>query len=535
MNMSTIFNKNNIRTFIKAAKENSISTLYHRSIQYIQDSIVYPRWFAKQQPSPEDLNIQRKTSFSYNPLISIVVPTYCTPVIFLHEMIQSVLQQTYNNWELCIADASPDNSDIREELRKFSNQDTRIKIHLLPKNLGISGNTNEALALATGEYVGLLDHDDVLAPDALYEIVVALNRDSSIDVLYTDEDKITNDSHTHYYPHFKPDYNRALLRSCNYICHFFVFKRAIYEQVGLFDSSYDGSQDYNYILRCTRIAQHVYHVPKILYHWRVHPGSVAGNPEQKAYCYDAAKRALQEDLSYHNIDGNVSFSDLLGFYHITYNISSRSSLLIIAFDPDFTCDAKYSNIEIRTVCVHSFEEAVTTVQHDSSQYCIFLNHGIKSMKEDSITATVSHLQHKENGAVTYKITHKSKILGLGLTYQDNTFKGCYQNTPCTDTGYYGRATTDQYVPFCSSVAFACRHFELTEYLLHNHIHDINDLAVSYSLYLYQNNLYTLGLADCVIPYPYRTLPRISMDELNKDVYALYEPSELYSIPPYHNN
>lgn len=225
----------------------------------------YKEWFEEHKVNEEELKRQRKVDFKYQPKISIIVPTYKTPLIFLREMIDSVRHQSYQNWELCIADGSEGDKTVEKELEKYSKIDERIRYKVLDKNKGISGNTNEALELAKGEYIGLFDHDDILAPNALFEIVNAL-QEKKFDIIYTDEDKITGDSKEHIDPNFKPDFSIDLFCSHNYITHFFVVKTSIVKTVGGFRKEYDGSQDYDLMFRCIEMAESIKHIPQILYH-----------------------------------------------------------------------------------------------------------------------------------------------------------------------------------------------------------------------------------------------------------------------------
>lgn len=193
--------------------------------RYVTLDEEYGIWYDKHCCTKEELENQREYKFQFSPTISILTPVYNTPLNFFKEMIDSVCDQTYQNWELCIANASPNNQDLATILEKLQKNEERIKVIDVPENLGIAQNTNAALEIASGEYIGLLDHDDLLASNALYEIVRELNKEKQIDVLYTDEDKIDSESKTHFQPNFKPDFNIDLLRSNNYICHFFVVKK----------------------------------------------------------------------------------------------------------------------------------------------------------------------------------------------------------------------------------------------------------------------------------------------------------------------
>ena len=228
----------------------------------------YGPWFEKHKLSESELDRQRKHTFSKNPVFSVVVPAYKTPVLFLEQMIDSVRSQTYPHWELCIANASPEDQEMAAVLERYSTSDRRIKVKNLDENLGIAENTNEAFSMASGEFVGLLDHDDLLAPQALYRMAEAFNKNDTYDVFYTDEDKVTTDLSEHFQPHFKPDFNLDLLRSNNYITHFFVVRTSLVKKVGGFRKEYDGAQDYDFIFRCVERAQEICHIPEVLYHWR---------------------------------------------------------------------------------------------------------------------------------------------------------------------------------------------------------------------------------------------------------------------------
>ena len=265
-------------------------------------------------------------------------------------MIQSVRKQTYANWELCIANANPDNEEVKQILEICTKKDDRIKVVNVPENEGIAQNTNCALDIATGEFIGLLDHDDLLEENALYEIVSCLNKKKETDVLYTDEDKVTTDLDEYFSPNFKPDFNLDMLRANNYICHFFVAKKELIKKVGGFRAEYNGAQDYDLILRCTEQAQNVAHIAKILYHWRVHKESTADNPLSKMYAYEAGKKAIEGHLARSHTDGEVLQTDNLGFYRVKYPVKGKPlvSILIPNKDQVDTLDKCLRSIEERT-------------------------------------------------------------------------------------------------------------------------------------------------------------------------------------------
>lgn len=294
-------------------------------------------------PSKEELEAQRKRNFVRDITFSIVVPAFHTPEDFLRQMIESVLGQTFCGVELCIADASSDDS-VEKIVREYQKKDERIKYQRLAENKGISENTNEALKMVTGDYVGLLDHDDILESHALYEIRLALAKCPNADVLYTDEDKVSFDLQHYFEPHLKPDFNPDLLRSNNYICHFLVIKRELLEHVGSFRKEFDGAQDFDLVLRLTEKAECVVHIPKVLYHWRSHEASTAANPLSKLYAYEAGRRAVEAHLKRCGEPGVVTNTRFYGFYQTDYRITRELSMDLVLFSCNGENPKKILNI-----------------------------------------------------------------------------------------------------------------------------------------------------------------------------------------------
>ena len=360
-------NKKNIEKGINHIRKHGVKGLKEYIVSRVNASAMpYGEWFELNKPTKEELEKQKKVEFEFEPKISIIVPTYKTPINFLREMIDSVVDQTYSNWELCIADGSEGDAVVEAELEKYAKQDDRIKYILLEKNEGISGNTNAALELATGEYVGLFDHDDILAPNALYEVVKAL-QEKEYDILYTDEDKITGDGKEHNDPNFKPDFSMDLFCSHNYITHFFVVKTNIIKEIGGFRPEYDGSQDYDLMFRCIESADSIKHIPMILYHWRIHMNSVAGDPASKMYAYDAGKRAIEDHFKRIGVKAKVEHTGLWGMYHVIYETPGNPLVSIIIPNKDHTDDldkcvksiinkSEYKNIEFIIVENNSTED-----------------------------------------------------------------------------------------------------------------------------------------------------------------------------------
>lgn len=303
------------------------------------EQVPYAPWFERHKPSREELEHQRKQSrkLAHQPLISIVVPCYQTPEKYLLEMMDSVRAQTYGNWQLCLMDATPTEEVgrlIRSYCKKY--QEKRILYRHLEENLGISGNTNKGLEAAQGEWAGFLDHDDLLAPEALYEVASLINREPETEVIYSDEDQVEEERQglKHKKPHFKPDFSPDLLCSNNYITHFLCVKNSVLQQAGGFREEFDGAQDYDFILRCTEIARKTGHIPKVLYHWRVHSNSTADNPLSKTYAYEAGQRAVQEHLARTGRKGKAAQLPHFGFYRVKYEVEGEPLVSILIPNKD---------------------------------------------------------------------------------------------------------------------------------------------------------------------------------------------------------
>ena len=298
------------------------------------EEVPYGPWYENYRMKEPELEKQRKHCWGRPATISIVVPAFHTPEQFLRQMIESVQQQTYPYWELCIANGSPEDERMAEVLKEYTGADSRIWVQNLEENLGIAGNSNAALGMARGAFVGLLDHDDLLAPNALFEVAAALDKQKDADMVYTDEDKVTTDLSEHFQPHLKPDFNLDLLRSNNYVCHFTVIRRSVVELTGGFRQEYEGAQDYDFIFRCAEKSRIVLHVPEILYHWRVHQASTADNPTSKMYAYEAGKRAIEDHLARTGTAGEVSLKKDLGFYRVTYPVQKQELISIVIPNKD---------------------------------------------------------------------------------------------------------------------------------------------------------------------------------------------------------
>lgn len=453
----------------------------------------YEAWFARHKVDKRTLRRQKHAAFAQKPLISIVIPLYCTPLPYLKELLESVRRQSYENWQLCLADGSPDDK-AKEFIEKHYGREKRIVYRKLEENGGISVNTNEAVALAAGEYLMLCDHDDTLEPDALYEIVKAIN-DTGADVLYTDEDKVSMDGRHYFDPNFKPDFNLFRLRENNYICHIFVVKKSLTDETGLLWSEFDGAQDFDFILRCCEKAQKITHIPKVLYHWRCHMDSTAADPSSKAYAYEAGRKAVREHYQRLGIDAKVEMTERPGWYRSHVKVQGNPLISVIIPNKDHTDDLElclfsmtrkstYRNYEILIVENNSEKEEtfeyyrklpdrypkarVLTWEKEfnysainnfaakeaKGEYLLFLNNDVEILTPDWMEEMLQNCQQENVAAVGAKlyypddtIQHAGVVLGLG---------GIAGHIMCRaskgDPGYFGRMISVQEI---SAVTAAC--------------------------------------------------------------------------------
>lgn len=453
----------------------------------------YEAWLARHKVDKRTLRRQKHAAFAQKPLISIVIPLYCTPLPYLKELLESVRRQSYENWQLCLADGSPDDK-AKEFIEKHYGREKRIVYRKLEENGGISVNTNEAVALATGEYLMLCDHDDTLEPDALYEIVKAIN-DTGADVLYTDEDKVSMDGQHYFDPNFKPDFNLFRLRENNYICHIFVVKKSLTDETGLLRSEFDGAQDFDFILRCCEKAQKITHIPKVLYHWRCHMDSTAADPSSKAYAYEAGRKAVREHYQRLGIDAKVEMTERPGWYRSHVKVQGNPLISVIIPNKDHTDDLElclfsmtrkstYRNYEILIVENNSEKEEtfeyykklpdrypkarVLTWEKEfnysainnfaakeaKGEYLLFLNNDVEILTPDWMEEMLQNCQQEDVAVVGAKlyypddtIQHAGVVLGLG---------GIAGHIMCRasreDPGYFGRMISVQEI---SAVTAAC--------------------------------------------------------------------------------
>jgi GT2 family glycosyltransferase len=424
----------------------------------------YERWMLAHRFRPADrLRLRDMIAvLPLRPTFSVLMPVYETPEKYLREAIESVIAQVYPDWELCIADDASKEPHVRAILEEYAEYDARIKVVFREKNGHIAATSNSAFALATGEFVALLDHDDVLSPDALFENALAVNRQPDIDVIYSDEDKIDEEGQRSL-PYFKPDWAPDSLLSRNYISHLGVYRRSLVEEVGRFRLGFEGSQDYDLLLRVTERTERVAHIPRVLYHWRVHSGSTAATRDQKGYALDAGLLALQEALGRRSEPGHIVHDEVRsGLYTVRYEIRRPGKVSVIIPTRDhgedvdlclrtlFECST-YKDIEIVLLdngsrdaeslkifdqWVQREPDRVKVVRYDvpfnfsainnyaasqsTGEYLLFLNNDTEIITPDWIEAMVEQAQRPAIGAVGAKllypdntVQHAGVIVGLG--------------------------------------------------------------------------------------------------------------------------
>ncbi len=461
-------------------------------------NVEYPEWLAKRTPSESDLARMRVDGMNlhYQPVISLVVPVYNTPEKYLSLMVDSVMAQTYARWELCLANGGSTAPHVRPFLTSLAaQQDHRIKIVHLPKNLGISGHSNAALALATGEFMGLLDSDDVLMPHALFEVVRALNEAPGTDLIYSDEDKTDDTGEERWEPFFKPDWSPDLLLSNNYICHFGVYRRSVVEAIGGFRSEYDWSQDYDLVLRFTERTNRIVHLPSILYSWRAIPGSTARDMMAKPDAVNAARRAVDDALRRRGVSGRAEPGFSLGQWRVRYDLVDQPAVtvviaaggnmkclqpclesvlerstypnlhVLVTDDSDGTAVAdlcrdlgrRHQRLSYRRFRIKPFNYSAinnSAVSVVDTPYIVLLNDDVTVNTPDWIQAMLEHAQRPEVGVVgalllypDQSIQHAGVVMG---PYQNccHAFKHFSENDP----GYFSLA---RIIHNCSAVTFAC--------------------------------------------------------------------------------
>lgn len=464
--------------------------------QYRSGSSAYRAWMKKEaawindilKRAPQDID-----GFSYRPVISIIMPVWNTKAEYLEKAIQSVLNQAYPFWQLCIADDASTEPHVGSILYRYKETDGRINVITLSRQEGIVGASNKAISLAKGEFAGLLDHDDELAPHALLEVVRHLNKVQDADVIYSDEDRIIGDG-KRCDPFFKPDWSPDLLLSMNYIGHFMAVRRTLLDKAGGFLDGTDGSQDHDLILRISALTDKIVHVPMVLYHWRFTPGSVSNTEDSRVRAYRAGGKAVEEALKSRNLEGQVTVI-ANGRYRVQYSVKgdplvsiiiptrNRKDLLQRCID-SIIRKSSYKNYEIIVVDNGSTDENTLAYLHDIAGlpencrvlpvnepfnfsrinnfavrearggYLLFLNNDTEVITSDWLEEMLSHTQRPEVGVVGAKllfpnrtIQHGGIILGIG-----GVAGHAFYSLPEGNPGYMDFLTVTRN---CSAVTAAC--------------------------------------------------------------------------------
>ena len=502
----------------------------------------YLKWLEK-----NDVN-SKITKLKYNPLISIIIPVYNVSYKILSECIDSVLNQTYENFEICLADDCSSNEETIKCLKYYESKDPRVKVVYREKNGHISAASNSALKIASGEFIGLLDNDDLLHKDALYEVVNVLNSDKQIDMIYTDEDKIALNG-KRYFPHFKPDFSPDTLLSSNYICHFTVLRKKIVEEIGGLRGEYNGSQDYDLFLRFTERTKKIYHIPKVLYHWRMIEGSTSSDASSKNYAYEAGKRALEDALKRRKINAKVNMLGTPQMYDIEYLLDEKPLISIIIPTKDKSDILKrcvdsiydktnYDNFEIIVINNNSVEDTTFAllddyknkydnfsyytyncefnysylnnqgVKHSKGEYVVLLNNDTEIVSANWLSKMVGYASQNHIGCV-----------GAKLLYPTNTVQHCGVVIGCAgiaahafigfdrnDYGFFGRLVA---VYNWSAVTAACLMVKKDKYLQVKGLDEKLKVAyndVDFNIKMLQEGYYNVVLPDVVL-YHYESLSR----------------------------
>lgn len=478
------------RLWIKAKKgfkymaKNGIShTIQRAKIEKLRNQASYPNWLARNEVLDIEAMTQEIATFHYQPKISIAMPVYNVEEKWLRLCIDSILNQVYTNWELCMADDASTDPNVKKILTEYQQLDERIRVVFREQNGHISEATNSALVIATGEFVALLDNDDELAINAFYEVVKVLNENPELDLIYSDEDKIDMDGNRSD-PAFKPDWSPDLLLGTNYISHLGVYRRSILEEIGGFRKGYEGSQDYDLVLRFTEktTKERIKHIPKVLYYWRMLPTSTAVDQGSKGYAFEAGLRAVQDALVRRGINGRATHGAANGLYDVYYDIKSDKLVSIIIPTKNGYKDVQrcvssiiekttYQNYEIimadngstdpkmhelyaefeQQLPGRFFVESIdipfnfSTINNRAAkkahgEYLLFLNNDTEVITENWLTLMVSFAQQERIGCVGAKllypnntVQHAGVILGLGGVAGHGHY-----GYPHGDLGYFGR-------------------------------------------------------------------------------------------------
>lgn len=535
------------------------------------DDHIYAKWLKRNLPSNEALAIFRnqQEEFDFRPLVSVIIPVYNAPMAFLQEAIDSVKCQVYPNWEICMVDDASTDKELQAYLKQLTDSDDRLKINIRKENGHISACSNDAVDLASGEYLAFLDQDDLLTPDALFHMVLALNQDEKAILLYSDEDKIDRNGER-LHPHFKPDYAPHNLLSRNYMGHLVMVQKEAFIQAGKFRLGFEGSQDYDLWLRVVELEGKIAHVPKVLYQWRMHSASTAVNEDAKSYAFENGVKSLNEALARRGIKGSAQHLDgSPGIYRINYRLESSPLISIIIptknnTDVLGTCleslftRTSYVNFEVILLDNNSDEESLfallekwkeaeptrfkvlkqtyafnfsklmnSAAKVAKGEYLVLLNNDTEVIQADWLEVMLGHAMQKNVGAVGVKllfpnntVQHAGVVIGIqGLA--GHTFVAADRNEP--GYHYYLKAVSNY-----SAVTAACL---MVSSRLFNEVGGFDEaLAVEYNDVDFCLKLIEAGYYNLFIPhvelYHYESLTR-GHPHANRKVYDRHKKEVKY--------
>jgi len=430
----------------------------------------YAAWFERHRTNENELKLQRSFNFQTKPLFSIIVPLFKTPIAYLEDMASSVLGQSYNHFELILVNASPEISGLCNKLDSFSAKDPRVRVVTLDGNAGIAENTSVGLDHAKGDFVSFLDHDDFIAPDALFRFAQALEEDPTIDLFYCDEDLVDESGTTHLHPLFKPSYSPDLLLSKNYLVHFLTIRRSLLGSMERQKAELDGAQDYNMTFFATERARTVCHIPKVLYHWRMSTNSTLVSPMTKPYSEEAGRQAILKHLQRTNQAGSVLVSDIQYIYKTDLAIIGNP-LVTIVLDmgsgknsikrtiASLVKKAGYPNLELIIVTENNLPNVqkialpVNQVRVDPAasqaarlnlaaksakgSYILFLESPMRLQKKGAIRELLMTCQRERVGAVAAKtLFTDNRVKYCGFALPPNSILPLYRGVPKSHPGYF---------------------------------------------------------------------------------------------------
>lgn len=467
--------------------ENFDYVLQHVDMTFLKTELQYPIWSMIAQSREKKVR-----KLTYSPLISIIMPVYNIDKKWLDLCLESVVNQAYENWELCIVDDASTNKSTVAALKEWEKKDDRINVQYGLRNVHISEASNKAIKMAKGEYIALMDHDDELNKRALFEVADSINKNPNADVFYSDEDKIREDG-VHIEPHFKPDWSPETLENMMYVGHLLVIRSSIINKVNGFRVGYEGSQDYDLMLRISDITQKFVHIPKVLYHWRISESSSAGEFENKNYAHVAAEKAIKDYLKRNNKTGIVKRSSFSGLYEVKKNPDTTGATAIIipfynALEMTVNCvnsilKSTYKNFHVYLVSNNSDQQIldeikstfakvsnVTIFEYDipfnfsainnwavkkiEAEFLVFVNNDIIAINDDWIERMLEHCENPEIGAVGAKLLYEDDtIQHAGVIIRVGGVAGHgFRNIPDNEPGYCGYAAIYRN---CAAVTGAC--------------------------------------------------------------------------------